>query len=734
MLVTRNDASGRAVRIQGDPTHPVTRGYLCNKVNHYLDLVYSEERVRYPHRRIGPKGPGAKFERISWDEAIDTVTGSFKRIVRDYGSEAIQPINFAGTMGQIGYQGMDLRFWNKLEAGRLEKSICVHAAAWANLVTYGQINGRDLTLAAEEAELIILWGFNPVSTSVHTVPFIRAAKARGCTIVALDPRQTRSTWLADWHLQPRPGTDAALALGMMKIIVDEGLHDQDFLERYTHGWRELIEQRLPDYPVDRVARITGLAVDDIERLARLYASTRKSHIRAGHGMNRHQNSGQMARSILLLPAITGAWRERCGGANYGRTEDSFGINVFPEFQRDDLGDRESKRLINMVQMARALSENIGEDGKQLDPPVMSLFVYSSDPANSVPNSNGMRRGLMRDDLFTVVHDTFWTDTCEYADIVLPADTQLERTDYVASYGNYHYAMNTPVIDPVGESVSNSELFRRLAQGMGFVENSDNAFTQTDEEIIRDVLFDPQRDPCLEGTSYEEFRANGWMKANVDAPRRDVLRHGWPTDNGKIQIYSEALKEFDQDPLPVYVPEMEGQEDPGRDRFPLQVLSNASHYSIGATFQSTARHRAMQSRPSVEISPAEAAARGIEDGDLCRLYNDRGETYVFAVVIDGLLDGMVVAQKQYRGSHTPSGVNVNALNTEVLTDFGFAPSFYSVLAEIEKTTEARAKAAWLEAMGGRAGYLRVWRARNPDSTLDDEAILAQATKDHPGLLD
>lgn len=732
MLVTRDDRTGRAIKIQGDPTHPLTRGFLCNKVNHYLDLVYSDNRVLYPYKRIGPKGPGAKFERISWDEALETVTGNFKRIIDTYGSEAIQPFNYSGTMGMIGYWGMDNRFWNKMEAARLEMSICVHAAYWAHIHTYGSANGADIAIASKEAEVIILWGYNPVSTGVHAMPFIREAKERGCKIIAIDPRQTRTTWIADWHVQPKPGTDGALALGMMKVIVDHGVHDQDFLEQKTRGWQELLEQRLPEYPLERVARITGLAEADIEKLALLYASTKKSSIRAGHGLNRHQNSGQMARAILILPSITGAWRERCGGAGFGRVEESFEQFFTEDLHRADLGDRASKRLINMVQMGRALADNIGVDEAELDPPIKCLFVYNADPANCVPNSNNMRKGLMRDDLFTVVHETFWTDSTDYADIVLPADTQLERADFFVSYGYFHYGMNLPVIEPLGESVSNSELFRRLAHAMDYVESSDTAFTQTDEEIIRDVLIDGERVPLLEGITYEDMKTNGWAIGKFDSPRRNYMEIGWPTKDGKIQLYCDELKELGQDPLPVYIPEMEGQEDPKRAQFPLQVLSNASHYFIGNSFQSVERLQAMQSRPTIEISPFEAGERRIEDGDLCRLYNDRGETFGYAVIIDGLLPGMVGTQKQFKGSNTPGGVNVNALNTEVLTDFGFAPTFYSVLAEIEKASDEMCRAALLHEWGGKDGYLRTWRARNPDSNLDDSDILAQAEADYPGI--
>ena len=690
MLVTRDDQSGRAVAVQGDPTHPITRGYLCNKVNHYLDLVYNENRVLYPHKRVGPKGPGAKFERISWDEALAAITDNFKSVIAEYGSEAIQPFNFSGTLGQIGYWTMDNRFWNKLGAARLEMSICIHAAYWACIHTYGSANGPDLAIASEDADVIIIWGANLVSTGVHAIPFIREAQERGCKIVAIDPRVTRTTWMADWHIQPKPGTDAALALGMMKVIVDNDLHDLEFLKQHTHGWEALIEKSLPNYPISRVSEITGLEEQDIEKLARLYASTQKTYIRAGHGLNRHQNSGNLCRSILLLPAITGAWREKSGGAGFGRLEENWDPFFRDDVQRNDLGDRASKRIVNMVQMARALTDNIGWNETPLDPPIKHLFVYNSDPANCVPNSNGMRAGMMRDDLFVTVHDTVWTDSCDYADIVLPADTQLERTDFHGAYGYYHYAMNLPVIEPLGESRSNSNLFRALASQMDFIESSDRAFTQTDEEIIRETLLDGERNKLVSGITYEYLLNNGWAKANYEHPGRDYLKHGWPTEDGRIQIWSDAIAAEGLDPLPAYVPEIEGQEDPKRAQFPLQVLSNASHYFIGDSFQTVERLQAMQSRPTFELSPTEATARGICDGDFCRLYNERGETFGHAVVIEGLISGVVGTQKQFKGSNTFGGVNVNALNSEMLSDFGLAPTFYSCLAEIEKASESPAK--------------------------------------------
>ena len=732
-LVTRNDKTGKAVRIQGDPSHPVTRGYLCNKVNHYLELVYNDNRVLYPHKRVGPKGAGAKFERISWDEAIKTVTDNFKETIEQYGAESVQPYSYSGTLGMLGYWGMDQRFWNKMNAARLEQSICIYAAMWAGIYTYGVANGPAINDACEEAELIVLWGTNLVSTGVHAIPFIQKARARGAKLIVIDPRITRTTMMADWHIQPRPGTDGALALGMMNIIVGKGMHDVDFLKEQTHGWEQFLNEELPKYPVEKVAKITGLEVKDITDFALEYAATKKSYIRANYGLNRHQNAGQMCRSILTLPCITGAWREKCGGTAFGTLEEMWLNFPLAKLQRPDLGNRSESRLVNMVQIGRALVDDVGANEEKLDPPIKSLFVYNSDPANCAPNTNKVRKGLMRDDLFIAVHDTFWTDTCNYADIVLPADTQLERMDLHAAYGHYHYNMNKPVIEPLGESLRNTELFRKLAAAMDYVEPGDNAFTQTDEEMIREII-DSETNPLMEGVTYEQLEKNGWARGNVESERRNYLKNGWPTPSGKIDIYCEALKEQGQSPLPTYVPEIEGQEDhERRKRFPLQVLSSATHYFIGDSFQSVPRLQAMMSRPTVELSPEEAKARNIEEGDLVRLYNDRGETFCYAVIIEGLLPGVCSTQKQFKGSKTPGGVNANALNSEMLTDFGMSPTFYSSLVEVEKVDDAgRMTPQKWDQIGGDEGYIHRWRTdpRNADIEATDEQILQFAKERYP----
>lgn len=738
MIVTRDDNSGKAVRIQGDPLHPVTKGYLCNKVNHYLDLVYNENRVLYPHKRVGPKGVGAKFERISWEEALEAITQNFKNVIAEHGSESIQPYSYSGTLGMLGFWSMDQRFWNKMESARLVQSICIYAAFFANLHTYGVSNGPSLQDASEDSDLIILWGTNLVSTGVHAIPFIQKAKSRGTKIIAIDPRKTRTTMMATQHIQPRPGTDAALALGMMKVIVDENLHDLEFLQKFTIGWKELIETKLPDYDLETVEKITAVDKKVIKQLALDYASTKKSHIRANYGINRHRNSGQMCRAILVLPCITGAWREKSGGAGFGNLEEMWQRFDLKKLQRPDLGERGSKRAINMVQLGRALAENIGSDGEIMDPPIHSLFVYNSDPANCAPNSNNVRKGMMRDDLFITVHDTVWTDSCNYADIVLPADTQLERTDLHAAYGHYHYNMNVPVIDPLGESVRNTQLFRMLAKKMGYLEGTDNAFTQTDEEMIRDILCDEgETNPLMEGITYASLKENGWARASVNAERRNYLKNGWPTKSGKIEIWSEKLKKQGQDPLPTHTPEIEGQEDDEqRKKYPIQVLSTATHYFIGDSFQSIDRHNAMMSRPTVELNEEDAKSRNINDGDLCRLFNDRGETFSYAVIVEDLIPGVCGTQKQYKGGNTPGGVNINALNSENLTDFGMSPTFYSCLVEIEKYSNTKLKKSFVSQLGGTHGYIQRWRELNPEESnnLSDDEIIKLSSVKNPGIFE
>jgi len=673
MRVTVDVRSGRAIKVEGDPGHPITKGYLCNKVNNYLDLVYNDSRVLYPQRLVGPKGPGAKFERISWDEALDEVATRLNEVIAEHGAEAVQPYSYSGTLGLLGFMGMSERFFNKMGAARLDRTICSTVGGVAGQYTTGNANAANIE-DIPGMEVVILWATNLVSTGVHAMPFINEARERGARIIAIDPKVTRTTAFADWHLQPKPGTDGALALGMMHVIVRDGLHDEAFLREHTIGWEELLRDRLPEYTPEHVAAITGLQVADIERLARLYGSTRKSFIRLNYGVQRQDNGGMIVRAILLLPALTGAMLAK-GGVCLGTGKELRNVDM-RKLQRTDLLAGRTPRMINMIRIGEALNDTT------LAPPIKALFVWNAEPANCAPDTSSVRRGLMREDLFTVVHETFFTDTCDYADIVLPADTTLERMDLLGGYGHFVYALSQQAIPKQGESLDNGELFRQLAAKMGYTEA---CFAQSDESMLRELI-DPEFNPLFEGITFDALMQQGWMRAAVDSPRRAGVNSGhWPTPSGKIEIRCDALAAIGLDPLPAHVEPIEGIANArASERYPLQVISSATHYFIGASFQHVPRLQEMMSRQTFELSPSDASARGIESGDLCRLHNDRGEVFGHALIVPGMLPGVIGAPKQLRGSKQINGLNVNALVSQREADMGNGPVFFATLAEIEKS--------------------------------------------------
>ena len=667
--VTVDTALKKAVALKGDSTHPITKGFLCNKVNHYLDLVYNENRVLYPHIRIGPKGKKGKLKRVSWDYALKLISKKLKAVEKKYGGDAIQPYSYSGTLGMLGYWGMSERFWNKMGAARLGRTICIAAASTAGIYTYGAACGPAIDEVPNN-DYIILWGTNIVSTHVHMVPFVEEAKRKGAKIVCIDPRETRTSALCDWHIQPKPGTDAALALGMMHVIIKKKKHDSAFLKKYTTGYEGFIKKILPKYTPEKVARITGIKKETIVKLATEYSSTKKSYIRPNYGLNRHRNGGMMVRAIMLLPAITGAWRNKSSGVFVGSIEEMWNVDL-NKLQKPALLDKREPRSINMIQIGNALND------KKLNPPIKALFVWNSDIANCAPDTTDVRKGLRRQDLFTVVHETFWTDSCDYADVVLPADTALEHLDLNAPYGHYYFSLSQPAIKPLGESKSNQDLFRSLAKYMGYKEK---CFTESDESMIKNMI-DSKHNPLFTGITYEKLKKRGWMKGDVNNKRRDYLKKGWPTKDGKIQIYSEDTEKIGLGPYPEHHEEFTDKKL--RKKYPIQILSPATHQFIGNSFVPVKRLREMASRPTIEMSRKDAATRRIKDGDLCKVYNDVGETYAHAVIMDSMLDGVASTQKQYKGSLVKNGVNANALNTQDLTDMGDGPIFYTVLAQIKK---------------------------------------------------
>jgi len=723
VLVTVN-AEGRAIKLQGDPSHPVTRGFLCGKVAKYLDRVYSPERILHPLKRKPgvAKGPLVRgreheaFERISWDEALDSIAARLKETAERYGPESILPYSYAGTIALLGYGSMDRRFFHRLGASQLDRTICAEAGG----VAWSSVYGKKIGTPTEDfrlARLIIAWGGNIHGNNVHLWPFIVEARRNGARLIVIDPYRTRTAALADWHIAIRPGTDSALALGMMHVILREGREDREYIDRMTVGFAQLAE-RVRDYTPERVAAWTGMTAGEVEQLAREYATTRPAAIRLNYGVQRNENGGANVRAIVMLPALTGAWRHRGGGAQLS-TSGGFAWNE-KDVRRPDLMLASPlgrpARVVNMSALGQALTE-LGEDREegignreqgignrepkeesetQQGPRVHAVFVYNSNPGAVAPNHGAVRRGMARPDLFTVVHDIFFTDTTDYADYVLPATTFLEHTDIQGAYGHYFVQLSNQAIEPPGEARSNVWLFGQLGQRMGFEEE---CFRDTPEAIIRQGLGiglgnGPSNgqdsnghatNPGMEHITMEDLRERGHIPLSFH-------REGWlpyasgpvPTPSGKIEFYSEALAAQGVDPLPAYVPPVESRWGSGAQRYPLEFLSRKGDNYMNSTFANLEGHREMEAanRHRLEMHPDDARARGIDDGDAVRIFNDRGSLRLSAMINGSVPQGVVAGRLDWAKLH-PEGENVNVLTSERLTDLGAGATFYSVLVEVEK---------------------------------------------------
>ena len=673
MRVTVED--GRAVRVEGDPTHPITRGFLCVKVNQYIEHVYSERRVLTPRRRVGPKGSG-EFVAIGWDEALDEIATRFAAIVAEHGPEAILPYSYSGTLGLLHNYSMDYRFFYRLGATLLQRTICTAAAVEGNKYTLGSYYGTDPE-QFPNAKLVICWGTNPVTSNPHLMPFLKAAQDNGAMLVVIDPRRTRTAERADWHLQPLPGSDAALALGLMHVIIAEGLHDEEYVRDYTLGFDELRE-RAAEYPPERVAELTGIPAEEIVRLACLYATTKPAVIRLQYGMQRHSNGGMLVRVVTCLPALIGSWRDPAGGLLMS-TSGGFGFNMQALQHPDLLGERQP-RSVNMIELGAALTT-------LHDPPLKALFVYNADPVASTPDTNRVLAGLAREDLFTVVHDTYCTDTARWADIILPATSQLEQLDLHKAYGNYYVQLNTPAIAPLGESKPNTEVFRLLAARMGFTES---CFADTDDDLIEQAL--DSKHPWMAGITRERLERERWVKLTLpqNAPGGGFVPFatgGFATPSGKVEFYSERLRDLGHDPLPTHVPLVESAEMTPElyARYPLTLLTPKAHHFINSTFNDVNTLTRREGRPTIEISPADAAARGIADGALVRVFNDRGECFLHALVIDRVRPGVVASPATWWASKFRGGNGINTLTPSRPADMGGGATFYTNLVQVEPAT-------------------------------------------------
>jgi anaerobic selenocysteine-containing dehydrogenase len=619
--------------------------------------------VLYPLRRVGPTG-GGQWQRISWQEALNEIARRWKEIIARYGSEAILPYSYSGTLGLVQMTVSSARFWNRLGASQLQRSICGAAAECAVEATLGKRWSQpyaDVT----QSKLILIWGHNPVSTAPHFMPFLREAQHEGCRVVVIDPRRTLTARGADQHLAPLPGTDGALALGLAHVLVAEGLHDEDWLEAHTVGWPAL-RARLADYPPGRVAALTGLPEREIVQLARLYATTRPSLIKIADGINRNPNGGQNVRAICTLPALTGQYGTRGGGLAYSTSGylqwDKSAVHHWEGCPRPG-------RIVNMNRLGAAL---LGEAAK---PPLQSLFVFGANPATSSPNAGKVVEGLQREDLFTVVHELFLTDTADHADIVLPATSQLEQTDLHKAYGHTLLTYNRPAISPLGECKSNWEVMGLLAQAMGFHEPW---LHQSPDEVIDEVLTATAvHNPALRGITLQRLRAEGVVSLSLDeaAP---FASGRFPTPSGRVELYSQQLADQGIDPLPggfVDGDDGSGTNGTGDLATSLQLLTGASHHFVSSSLASQPGLVQRAGPPFVEIHPADAAARGIQQGDMVVVANGRGWCRLRAVVTEAVRPGVAVAPKG-RWGKLDGGRHVNWTTSDRLADMAGQSTFHS----------------------------------------------------------
>jgi len=674
MLVHVRD--GRAIRVQGDPHHPVTQGFLCAKVNRYVERSYHPDRILTPLRRVGRKGQG-KFEPASWEDALSEISARLTGIVQQYGGEAVLPYSYSGTLGLVQNESMDRRFFHRMGASLLGRTICAVAGTEAWRHTYG-VRVGPTPEEVEQAKLVLLWGTNTLTSNPHLWPALSRAREGGARLIAIDPIRTRTAARCDEHLPIRPGTDAALALAMMHVILRDQLQDHDYLERYTSGW-ELLPAHLDDWTPARAEKITGLPAEKIESLARLYATTRPSFIRLNYGMQRHSGGGMAVRVVSLLPALTGAWRDVGGGATLS-TSGAFGM-ANERLQRPDWIPP-GTRTINMIRLGDALTlPDAGVGGA----PVKALVVYNSNPAAVAPELGKVRSGLAREDLFTVVLEHFRTDTADYADWLLPATTQLEHWDVHSSYGHLYVTLNRPAIEPVGQSLPNSEIFRRMAAGMGF---DDPEFGDTDLELIQQALESGREQ--MEGVTLERLLEKGWVRLNVPEPFAPLAAPGrLATPSGKIQILAPELESLGLSAMPSYTPpaELEQTLSNGGSGGSLMLLSPPEHRLMNSTFANVPSIRAATGEATLVINPADARQRQITEGMRVKIWNARGFFFAAAVLSEDVRPGVVASFGVRWGRFSEGGHTVNDTTSQRETDMGGGAVFYDNAVEVNPAPQA-----------------------------------------------
>jgi len=662
-IVTVRD--GEAVALRGDRRHPFTRGALCAKVHRYLDYSRAPDRLLHPQRRVGAKGEG-RFARISWDEALDEIAARWQAIIRRHGPQAIWPYYGTGAMGMLqGLAGAGRRLWNVLGTSQHVMTICTIAGAYGTGYTLGdnRVGMDPETLGA--SKLILLWGTNTLTTNHHLWKYIEAARRDGARVVVIDPVRTRTAAAADEHLAIHPGTDAALALGLLHVVVTLGKEDRAFIEAHTTGW-EAFRRRILEFPPERVSTITRLPRECIVALGERLATTRPTGIRVTMGLQRHAGGGMAVRAITCIPGVTGDWQYPGGGAVYDVR--GFVRANWPGLWRDDLRPPGTRRL-SMTRLGEGLLE-------VKDPPVESLLIYASNPVASVPDQTKVRRGLAREDLFTVVIENFPTDTADYADLLLPSTMQTEHADLHYAYGHIYLAWNEPAVAPPGECLPHTEIFRRLAGRLGVTEPSVYA---SDEDLARTVL--DSDDPALAGLTLERLRRDGWARLNVPTPFVPFA-NGFPTASGRCEFVSPRMAEVGLDPVPTYTPPAEAADDGAvARRLPLALVAPASHYQLNSMFANVPDLERRQGPPTIILHPADAAARGLADDVEVCVHNDRGEFRARVRISDSVRPGVAAASKGFWPKRVAGAANVNVTVAERDADMGGGAVFHDNRVEV-----------------------------------------------------
>jgi anaerobic selenocysteine-containing dehydrogenase len=649
--------NGRAVRVQGDPEHPPTHGALCTKVSRYTERTYHEERVLHPLKRVGPKGSG-QFVRVGWDEALTDIAGRLAAIAaRD--PQAIVPYSYAGTMGLLQGESMAARFFHRLGASLLDRTICASAGGDALAATYGGKLGMYLE-SFSDSKLILIWGSNSIASNLHFWTFAQQAKRNGAKLVCIDPRRTETADKCHQHIAILPGTDGALALALMHELITNAWLDEDYIARHVDGFEALRERALA-WPPERAATVCGIGAQVIRDLARDYATTKPAAIRLNYGMQRVHGGGNAVRLIALLPCLTGAWRQRGGGLLLSASGWFKSFRDSATLERPDLLGARRPRTINMSTIGDDL---LREPSAEFGPRIEALVVYNSNPVAVAPQSPKVVQGFQREDLFTVVLEQFMTDTADHADYVLPATTQLEHLDVHTSYGHTYVLMNQPAVAPLGEAKPNTQVFRELAARLGFDEP---CFHDSDEQLARQAFTDD--------IDMAALREHGWLK--LPLPELPFAEGGFPTANGKVQVDVPGLG------VPDHVPNHESTLSAPElaQRYPLAMISPPARHFLNSTFVNVRSLRSIEGQPLLEIHPADAQARGIADGTLVRVFNDRGSYRCAASISERARPGVVNGLGVWWRKLGVDGCNVNELTSQKLTDIGRAPTFYDCLVEV-----------------------------------------------------